>query len=96
MSDETKEVDFTAVAKASPETEAGLDHNFAEETDTDEEIDVTGEAQVTAETVLKEDCAGRQTRMWSLVKRRRLFDGCSKGINRSSSLRTFCRGKRHR
>ena len=93
---ETKEVDLTAVAKASPETEAVLDHNFAEETDTDEEIDVTGEAQVTAETVLKEDCAGRQTRMWSLVKRRRLFDGCSKGINRSSSLRTFCRGKRHR
>ena len=102
MSDETKEVDFTAVAKASPETEAVLDHNVAEETDKDEEsgetkeIDVTGEAQVTAETVLKEDCAGRQTRMWSLVKRRRLFDGCSKGINRSSSLRTFCRGKRHR
>ena len=73
-SGETKEVDLTAVAKASPETEAVLDHNFAEETDKDEEsgetkeIDVTGEAQVKAETVLKEYCAGRQTRMWSLVK----------------------------
>ena len=86
-SGETKEVDLTAVAKASPETEAVLNHNFAEETDKDEEsgetkeIDVTGEAQVTSETVLKEDCAGKQTRMW---KRRRLFYGCSRGINRSS------------
>ena len=89
---------MTAVPKVTAETEAVLKEDSAEETDTNDgsgetkEVDLMAVAKLTAETetVLKEDFAGKQTRMWSLVKRRRLFDGCSKGINRSRSLRTFC------